>query len=43
MAVDLVKRARHEHFTVSYAFGRRQVIWSTAAECVKCGTGREAR
>lgn len=32
----------HEHYTVSYAFGRRQIIWSTRAECVECGTGREA-
>lgn len=33
----------HDHYAFTYAFGRRQAIWSTAAECVLCGTGHEYR
>ena len=35
-----MRELEHEHYTISTSFGRKQAIWSTKDECVKCGTGR---
>jgi hypothetical protein len=38
-----VVEPEHEHYAISRQGGRRQAIWSTRDECVKCGSGREWR